>query len=240
MSLMSSMPRCDAASISTTSREVPFAMVTHRLHVRSGSGVGPVTQLRPLARMRASEVFPVPRGPANRYACRTWPWAMALRSVRTTWSWPTTWSKLWGRYFRYSAGTLRFKQTAAGNRWPRAPARGPRPGSRVACRRRADDLRGQRQLRADEDDRRRAARHDVRRGEARRSGVRPRLGGATVGLLPHPRPVHAHRRKDRRLLVRPRRHARRHTEVAARLPRPRRALVEGRRPVGPGRPAAPG
>jgi hypothetical protein len=63
---MSSMPRCEAASISITSSEVPFAIVTHALQTLSGVGVGPCAQLRPLARMRASEVLPVPRGPAKR------------------------------------------------------------------------------------------------------------------------------------------------------------------------------
>src|SRR6266567_1198254 len=103
---MSSMPRCDAASISTTSSDVPFAIATHAWHVLSGFGVGPFTQLRPLARIRASDVFPVPRGPAKRYACRTCPAAIAFLSVRTTGSWPTTSSKSWGRYLRYSAVTV--------------------------------------------------------------------------------------------------------------------------------------
>src|SRR5262245_39696706 len=53
--------------------------------------------------MRASEVFPVPRGPANRYAWRTFPAETAFRSVRTTGSWPTTSSNPCGRYLRYSA-----------------------------------------------------------------------------------------------------------------------------------------
>ena len=39
--------------------------------VLSGCAVGPCAQLMPLARMRASDVLPVPRGPANRYAWRT-------------------------------------------------------------------------------------------------------------------------------------------------------------------------
>ena len=63
---MSSMPRCEAASISITSSDVPFAIVTHGLQTLSGVGVGPCTQFRPLARIRASEVLPVPRGPAKR------------------------------------------------------------------------------------------------------------------------------------------------------------------------------
>src|SRR6266545_555317 len=81
---MSSMPRCEAASISTTSSELPFAIATHAWHVLSGFGVGPCSQLSPLARMRASDVLPVPRGPAKRYAWRTFPAAIAFLSVRTT------------------------------------------------------------------------------------------------------------------------------------------------------------
>ena len=40
--------------------------VSHLLH---GFGVGPFSQLRALARMRAVDVFPVPREPLKRYAC---------------------------------------------------------------------------------------------------------------------------------------------------------------------------
>ena len=65
-----------------------------------GVGVGPWAQLSALARMRASEVFPVPRGPAKRYACRTFPAETAFLSVRTTGSWPTTSSNPCGRYLR--------------------------------------------------------------------------------------------------------------------------------------------
>jgi hypothetical protein len=52
---MSSMPRCEAASISTTSREVPFAIVMQALQTLSGVGVGPlhaVEALREDARER--------------------------------------------------------------------------------------------------------------------------------------------------------------------------------------------
>ena len=69
---MSSIPRCEAASISITSSEVPFAIETQAWHVLSGVGVGPCAQLSALARIRAIDVFPVPRGPAKRYAWRTW------------------------------------------------------------------------------------------------------------------------------------------------------------------------
>ena len=66
ISRMSSIPRCDAASISITSSEVPFAIATHAWQVLSGVGVGPCAQLTAFARMRASDVLPVPRGPAKR------------------------------------------------------------------------------------------------------------------------------------------------------------------------------
>ena len=81
---MSSIPRWDAASISTTSSDVPAAIVRQELHSPHGDVVGPLTQLSAFATIRAMDVFPVPRGPANRYACRTWSRSIALRSVRTT------------------------------------------------------------------------------------------------------------------------------------------------------------
>ena len=90
---MSSIPRCEAASISITSSEVPSAIARHAWQVLSGVGVGPCSQFSALARMRASEVLPVPRGPANRYAWRICPCEIAFCSVRTTASWPTTSAK---------------------------------------------------------------------------------------------------------------------------------------------------
>ena len=63
---MSSMPRCEAASISITSSDVPFAIVMQALQTLSGVGVGPCAQFSAFARIRASEVLPVPRGPAKR------------------------------------------------------------------------------------------------------------------------------------------------------------------------------
>ena len=81
-----------------TSIDVPLAIAVHAWQVPSGFGVGPWAQLSALARMRASDVLPVPRGPAKRYAWRTLSASIALRSVRTTASWPTTSSKSCGRY----------------------------------------------------------------------------------------------------------------------------------------------
>ena len=63
---MSSIPRWEAASISTTSSDVPAVIVTHALQMLSGVGVGPCAQFSALARIRAIEVLPVPRGPAKR------------------------------------------------------------------------------------------------------------------------------------------------------------------------------
>ena len=48
ISRMSSMPRCEAASISTTSSEVPFAIATQAWHVLSGVGVGPLRAVQRL------------------------------------------------------------------------------------------------------------------------------------------------------------------------------------------------
>ena len=62
-----------------------------------GVTVGPVTQFRHLAKIRAIEVLPTPRVPENRYACVTRFMVTALRSAWTTWSWPTTSSNRWGR-----------------------------------------------------------------------------------------------------------------------------------------------
>src|SRR6476469_4457337 len=134
---MSSMPRCEAASISTTSSEVPFEIATQAWQVLSGVVVGPSTQLTLLARMRAIDVLPVPRGPANRYACRTWSCSSAFRSVRTTASWPTTCVKSSGRYLRYSAVTTPFSQTADPVRLERPAARSVvEQGDPGWCRRR--------------------------------------------------------------------------------------------------------
>ena len=71
-------------------------------HVLSGVGDGPgvPAQFSAFARIRAIEVFPVPRGPAKRYAWRTWSCSIAFCSVRTTASCPTTSSNPCGRYFR--------------------------------------------------------------------------------------------------------------------------------------------
>ena len=95
------MPRFDAASISMTSSAEPSRIETHASHVSQGSALGPrFVQLIALARIRASDVLPVPRGPVNRSACATLPVATALRSVATTASCPTISLKVWARQRR--------------------------------------------------------------------------------------------------------------------------------------------
>ena len=86
----------------SSSSEVPLAIATHTWQVLSGFAVRPVVpvQFSAFARIRAIEVLPVPRGPAKRYAWRTWLCSIAFVSVRTTASCPMTSSKPCGRYLR--------------------------------------------------------------------------------------------------------------------------------------------
>ena len=65
-SRMASTPLFDAASSSCTSKLVPASMATHEAHTPQGSPSTGFSQLRTLARMRAVEVLPVPRGPLSR------------------------------------------------------------------------------------------------------------------------------------------------------------------------------
>ena len=75
-------------------------------HGSSRGPCGPVpppaspAQFSEAARILAMEVLPVPREPTNRYAWCTRSCSIALRSVRTTCSWPTTSAKLRGRWRR--------------------------------------------------------------------------------------------------------------------------------------------
>ena len=96
------MPRFDAASSSMTSSDVASWMETQEAQRRHGVVVGASNdwQFSDFARIFASDVLPVPRGPANRYAWRTRPASIALPSVRTTWRCPTTSDRSCGRYFR--------------------------------------------------------------------------------------------------------------------------------------------
>ncbi len=75
-SRMASTPLLEAASSSWTSNDVPCSTATHDSQTPHGSPSIGFSQLSTLARMRADEVLPVPRGPLKRYA---WP----TRSSRT-------------------------------------------------------------------------------------------------------------------------------------------------------------
>src|SRR5438876_962056 len=86
-------------SISRTSSELPAAISWQLSQVPSGLTVGPFAQLSAFAKIRAVEVFPMPRGPTNRYACASRFCATAFLSVRETWACPTRSSNVCGRYF---------------------------------------------------------------------------------------------------------------------------------------------
>src|ERR1041385_7520479 len=60
------------------------------------------SQLRAIARTRASVVLPVPRGPQKRYPCATRPFAIAPWSVAETCDWTATSANFRGRYLRAS------------------------------------------------------------------------------------------------------------------------------------------
>ena len=57
------MPRFDAASISITSTAEPAAISRQLAHLPHGVIVGPASQFRQRAKMRATVVLPVPRWP---------------------------------------------------------------------------------------------------------------------------------------------------------------------------------
>ena len=65
-SRMASTPLLLAASSSCRSYEVPASMARHESHTQQGSPSCRLVQLSALARMRAVDVLPVPRGPLNR------------------------------------------------------------------------------------------------------------------------------------------------------------------------------
>src|SRR5215218_8650677 len=103
---MSSTELLEAASISTTSSEEAEAIDRQDSQMPHGVIVGPEGPLPPpeapwqfseAARILAMDVFPVPREPTNRYAWCTRPCSIALLSVRTTCSWPTTSANVRGR-----------------------------------------------------------------------------------------------------------------------------------------------
>lgn len=67
-SRISPIPRFDAPSISKTSIDVPAVISLHEGHVLQGVSVGPISQFRHFAKIRAVEVLPTPRAPQKRNA----------------------------------------------------------------------------------------------------------------------------------------------------------------------------
>src|SRR5271156_3225235 len=98
----SSILRKVAPSISLTSSELPLRISTHAAHSPHGSAVGPFSQFRQRARIRAAVVLPTPRIPVNKNACAIRPRLSASPSVRVTCSWPTSSEKRSGRHLRAS------------------------------------------------------------------------------------------------------------------------------------------
>jgi len=72
-------------------------------HFPQGSPSFGERQLMARAKMRAVEVFPVPRVPQNRYAWAILPDATWFFRVDVICSWPTTSKKRAGLYLRYKA-----------------------------------------------------------------------------------------------------------------------------------------
>src|SRR4029079_8870230 len=81
----------------------PSRIEIHEGHASQASPSWRFVQLTALARIRAREVLPVPRGPTNRTAWLTRSALTALRSVSTTASWPTISPKVWARQRRERA-----------------------------------------------------------------------------------------------------------------------------------------
>ena len=92
------MPRLLAPSISITSMACPEVISRQAVHSLQGSSEVPCSQLSALARIRAMEVLPTPRGPVKRYAWAARPVLRALERVRETWPCPVTSSNRCGRY----------------------------------------------------------------------------------------------------------------------------------------------
>ena len=63
---MASTPLFDAASSSCTLSDVPAVVSTHDAHWPHGSPSTGASQLSALAKIRADDVLPVPRGPLKR------------------------------------------------------------------------------------------------------------------------------------------------------------------------------
>src|SRR5690606_38223188 len=81
----------------------PLAKSTQLAQVPQGTGVGPCSQFKQRAKMRADVVLPQPRGPENKYAWFTRFFSNAVIKGAVTCSCPMTSPNVSGRYLRYSA-----------------------------------------------------------------------------------------------------------------------------------------
>lgn len=98
---ISSTELFDAASSSCTLKELPRAKALHESHSpQASTWACKLVQLMVLASMRAQVVLPTPRGPQNKNACASWLFFMAFFNVLVICCWPTTVSKVTGRYLR--------------------------------------------------------------------------------------------------------------------------------------------
>lgn len=78
ISRISSTPLLEAASISITSEMEPSVIPRQVAHSLQGSAMGAFSQLTAFAKILAAVVFPVPRGPENKYACENFSWTRAF------------------------------------------------------------------------------------------------------------------------------------------------------------------
>src|SRR3954447_10969072 len=130
ISRMSSIPVCEAASISITSICRPSEMARHGSQTLHGVIVGPPCpsapmQFNALAISRAVDVLPTPRTPVRRKAWAIRPRAIALASVVTIASWPISSANVCGRYLR---ARTRYGDTLALGGADASGRSRPRPG----------------------------------------------------------------------------------------------------------------
>ena len=94
---MSSTERFEAASISITSIELPAAIVTQESQTPQGVRVGPVDAVQRAGEDLRHRRLAGTAGADEEVGVVDAPRSIALLSVRTTCSWPTTSANHWGR-----------------------------------------------------------------------------------------------------------------------------------------------
>src|SRR5699024_12622005 len=99
---MSSTLVFEAASISITSEIGPSKIPKQALQSLHGSFVGACSQFIVLAKILAALVFPVPRGPENKYACENFSLAIASCKLCVIDFSSTTSENFRGRHTRYN------------------------------------------------------------------------------------------------------------------------------------------